>query len=204
MSDADDTVIIDSGGANLASLLYALERQGTGARLARSPRDLAGAARAILPGVGAAADAMSRLQASGLDEAVRRYERPLLGICLGMQLLFERSDEGDTACLGILPGRVTALVPAPGRPVPHMGWNTLHMVRDDPLLSGIDADDWVYFVHGYHVAAHDGDDTLLARTDYGVPVTAAVRRANFMGVQFHPERSGAAGARVLSNFLAMV
>ncbi|MFM7708129.1 MAG: imidazole glycerol phosphate synthase subunit HisH, partial [Gammaproteobacteria bacterium] len=123
MVAGDDTVIIDSGGANLASLLYALERQGGRARLARTPRDLEGSARAILPGVGAAADAMTRLQASGLDDAVRRYRRPLLGICLGMQLLFERSDEGDTACLDLLPGRVTALVPVPERPVPHMGWN---------------------------------------------------------------------------------
>jgi glutamine amidotransferase len=204
MATAEDTVIIDSGGANLASLRYALERQGARARLARSPDDLDGAARAILPGVGAAADAMSRLQSSGLGDAVRRYERPLLGICLGMQLLFERSDEGGTDCLGILPGRVTALVPAPGRPVPHMGWNTLQTLRPDPLLAGIDADDWVYFVHGYHVAAADAGAAMLARTDYGVGVTAAVRRGNFMGVQFHPERSGAAGARLLTNFLAMV
>ena len=117
MSRAEDTVIIDSGGANLASLVYALERQGTSARLARSPEALESASRAILPGVGAAGDAMSRLTTSGLDEALRRYDRPLLGICLGMQLLFERSAEGDTACLGIIPGRVTPLLPAPGRPV---------------------------------------------------------------------------------------
>lgn len=203
MADTGDTVIIDSGGANLASLRFALERQGARARLARSPRDLDGAARAILPGVGAAADAMSRLQASGLGDAVRRYERPLLGICLGMQLLFERSDEGDTRCLGLLPGRVTALVPAAGKPVPHMGWNTLQIARPDPLLDGLGADDWVYFVHGYHVAAADAGAALLASIDYGVSVTAAVRHGNLMGVQFHPERSGAAGARLLANFLAM-
>ncbi len=203
MSDAEDTVIIDSGGANLASLVHALERQGTSARLARSPEALERASRAILPGVGAAGDAMSRLTRSGMDAALRRYERPLLGICLGMQLMFERSDEGDTACLGIIPGRVTPLVPAPGRPVPHMGWNTLRPVRPDPLLAGIGADDWVYFVHGFHVAAADAGKALLATTDYGVAVTAAVRRGNFMGVQFHPERSGAAGARLLKNFLAM-
>jgi glutamine amidotransferase len=203
MADTGDTVIIDSGGANLASLRFALERQGARARLARSPRDLDGAARAILPGVGAAADAMSRLQASGLGDAVCRYERPLLGICLGMQLLFERSDEGDTPCLGRLPGRVTALVPAAGKPVPHMGWNTLQIARPDPLLDGLGADDWVYFVHGYHVAAADAGAALLASTDYGVSVTAAVRHGNLMGVQFHPERSGTAGARLLANFLAM-
>ena len=203
MTAADDTVIIDSGGANLASLQHALERQGARVRLARSPDGLDGSARAILPGVGAAADAMSRLRASGLGEAVRRYRRPLLGICLGMQLLFERSDEGGTDCLGLLPGRVTPLVPAPGLPVPHMGWNTLEVVRPDPLLAGITGDDWVYFVHGYHVAAADAGAAMLARTDHGTAVTAAVRRGNLMGVQFHPERSGAAGARLLANFLAM-
>ena len=203
MADVGDTVIIDSGGANLASLRYALERQGARARMARSPGELDGAARAILPGVGAAADAMARLQSNGLGEALRRYERPLLGICLGMQLLFERSDEGGTDCLGLLPGRVTALVPAPGLPVPHMGWNTLEVLRPDPLLAGIAGDDWVYFVHGYHVAAADAGAAMLARTDHGTAVTAAVRRGNLMGVQFHPERSGAAGARLLANFLAM-
>lgn len=203
MDAVGDTVIIDSGGANIASLQFALERLGTPARLARTPQDLAGAARAILPGVGAAADAMSRLRASGLDDAVRRFARPLLGICLGMQLLFERSDEGDTGCLGLIPGKVTKLVPAPGRPVPHMGWNTLQPVRPDPLLAGLGADAWVYFVHGYHVVARDDDPDLLAHSDYGVPVAAAVRRGNIMGVQFHPERSGAAGARLLGNFLAI-
>lgn len=203
MASIDHTAIIDSGGANLASLMYALERQGARARLARDADDLAGAARAILPGVGAAADAMARLRASGLCDAIRRYDRPLLGICLGMQLLFERSDEGDAACLGLLPGRVTALLPATGRPVPHMGWNTLRIARPDPLLDGIGADDWLYFVHGYHVSAADAGAALLADTDYGVPVTAAVRRGNLMGVQFHPERSGPSGARLLGNFLAM-
>ncbi|MFM7706703.1 MAG: glutamine amidotransferase-related protein, partial [Gammaproteobacteria bacterium] len=97
-----------------------------------------------------------------------------------------------------------ALVPVPERPVPHMGWNTLQITQPDPLLAGLGADDWMYFVHGYHVAAVDAGTALLARTDYGVTVTAAVRRGNFMGVQFHPERSGAAGARLLANFLAMV
>ena len=203
MAAGGDTVIIDSGGANIASLVFALERLGAPARLARTPQDLDGAARAILPGVGAAADAMARLGASGLDDAIRAFARPLLGICLGMQLLFERSDEGDTRCLGLIPGEVTRLAPAPGRPVPHMGWNTLQVLRPDPLLAGLGADDWFYFVHGFHVAARDGDAALLARTDYGVPVAAAVRRGDFMGVQFHPERSGAAGARLLARFLAL-
>lgn len=196
-----ETLIVDSGGANVASLLFAFERLGAPARLTRDPRDLAGAARAVLPGVGAAGDAMARLAASGLDVALRAFRRPLLGICLGMQLLFDRSDEGDTPALGLIPGRVTPLVAAPTRPVPHMGWNTIETVRTDPLLTGFGADDWFYFVHGYHVVASSDMPALLARTDYGVPLASAVRHANFYGVQFHPERSGKAGARLLSNFL---
>jgi glutamine amidotransferase len=196
-----ETLIIDSGGANVASLLYAFERLGAPARLSRDPRDLEGAARAVLPGVGAAGDAMARLAANGFDVALRAFQRPLLGICLGMQLLFERSDEGDTPTLGLIPGRVTALLAGPDRPVPHMGWNTLETVRDDRLLAGFGADDWFYFVHGYHIAATHDMPALLARTDYGAPLAAVVRRGNFYGVQFHPERSGASGARLLRNFL---
>lgn len=196
-----ETIIIDSGGANVSSLLFAFERLGAPARLSADPRDLEHAERAVLPGVGAAADAMARLVASGLDVALRGFRRPLLGICLGMQLLFERSDEGDTETLGLIPGRVTRLVAAPAHPVPHMGWNTFETVRADPLLEGFGPDDWFYFVHGYHVAAEDGSPALLARTSYGVPLAAAVRHGNLHGVQFHPERSGAAGARLLRNFL---
>jgi glutamine amidotransferase len=103
----------------------------------------------------------------------------------------------------MLPGRVTALLPVPGRPVPHMGWNTLQVLRPDPLLTGLGPGDWLYYVHGYHVTARPDDPAVLACTDYGVPVSAVVRRENMMGVQFHPERSGAAGARLLRNFLAI-
>jgi glutamine amidotransferase len=198
-----ETLIIDSGGANVASLLFAFERLGAPARLSRDPYDLERAERAVLPGVGAADDAMARLAASGLDAALRGFKRPLLGICLGMQLLFDRSDEGDTPALGLIPGKVTPLVAVPTRPVPHMGWNTIATLRADPLLAGIGPEDWFYFVHGYHAAAIDGDPALLASVDYGTPIAAVVRRDNCCGVQFHPERSGASGARLLRNFLAI-
>jgi glutamine amidotransferase len=143
---------------------------------------------------------MRRLECAGLIEGIRALGVPVLGICLGMQLLYQRSEEGDTPCLGIVPGSVQRLVSAPGRPVPHMGWNSLEPIAPDPLLTGIGPGDYVYFVHGY--AAPVGPDTIAA-VDYGARLTAVVRRGNFRGVQFHPERSGAVGARVLKNFLEL-
>jgi imidazole glycerol-phosphate synthase subunit HisH len=200
VSATHDVVIIDSGGANLASLRYALDRLGARSIVSSDAALIAEAPRVLLPGVGAAADAMARLRAQGLDQLIPRLRAPLLGICLGMQLLFEHSAEGDTACLGLLKGRIARLRPAPGLPVPHMGWNTLAIMREDSLLDGIDAGDRLYFVHAF--AAQVGDATL-ASVDYGGALSAVVRRDNFLGAQFHPERSSSAGARVLKNFLAM-
>jgi glutamine amidotransferase len=192
------TVIVDSGGANLASLQYALERLGAPATVSSDAATIAAADRVLLPGVGAAADAMHRLAVAGLDQLLPRLSQPLLGICLGMQLLFGYSEEGDTRCLGIIDGRVQRLTAAPGRPVPHMGWNTLEQRADDPLLRAVGPDDRVYFVHGY--AAPVTGNTLAA-VQYGTALAAVVRRYNFCGVQFHPERSGTVGARILRNFL---
>ena len=143
---------------------------------------------------------MRRLRAAGLDRLLPTLRQPLLGICLGMQLLFERSAEGDTQGLGILPGEVGRLVAAPGRPVPHMGWNTLEAARPDPLLQDIAAGEHFYFVHSF---AARPSDTTLATTDYGGALVAIAGRDNFRGVQFHPERSGPAGARLLANFLRL-
>src|ERR1700733_15354921 len=157
MSGGIDVAIIDSGAANLASLRYALERLGARSIVSSDAGVIAGAPRVLLPGVGAAADAMRRLRASGLDRLIPRLRVPLLGVCLGMQLLFEHSSEGDTDCLGLLRGQIRRLQPAPGLPVPHMGWNTLAIARQDPLLAGIDAGDRLYFVHGF--AAPVGDAT---------------------------------------------
>lgn len=195
-----DTVIIDSGGANLASLQFAFERLGEKAHVTADPDEIRAALRIILPGVGSAADAMERLRKKGLVNLLPTLTQPVLGICLGMQLLFTRSEEGNTECLGILPDTARRLQPAQGRPVPHMGWNQLSPVRDDPLLEGISRQDYVYFVHSFALPV---SDMTLATADYGAPLSAIVRRGNFWGTQFHPERSAAAGARVLANFLKL-
>ena len=190
--------LIDAGGANLGSVRYALERLGVEARIVRDAEGLRDAERIILPGVGAAAPAMALLHERGLVETLRTTRLPLLGICLGMQLLFESSDEGDVACLGLLPGRIGKLVAEPGVRVPHMGWNTLERVTPSPLLEGLDADASAYFVHSY--AAPVTDDCIVA-CSHGGRFAAMVRRGNVAGAQFHPERSAAVGARLLSNFL---
>ena len=195
-----DTVIIDSGGANLASLQFAFERLGARTHVTTDAGEIASAARVVLPGVGAAADAMQRLHHAGVAALLPELEQPVLGICLGMQLLFAHSEEGSTDCLGILPETVRRLRPAPGLPVPHMGWNQLEQVRDDPLLEGIAANEYVYFVHSY---AAPVSGITLATAAYGIPVSAVVRKGNFWGTQFHPERSAATGARVLANFLRL-
>jgi glutamine amidotransferase len=195
-----EAVIIDSGGANLASLQFALERLGARAVVSSDARTIAAAPRVLLPGVGSAADAMQRLRRCGLAELLPKLRQPVLGICLGMQLLFERSAEGTTECLGVLPGRVRRLEAVPGRPVPHMGWNQLTEPREDPLLEDIEPGEYFYFVHGYAVPT---SDVTLAQVQYGEALAAAVRRGNFWGTQFHPERSAAAGARLLGNFLRL-
>jgi glutamine amidotransferase len=191
--------LIDAGGANLGSVRYALERLGVAPQIVRDADGLADADRIILPGVGAAAPAMAALRATGLDAALRAARVPVLGICLGMQLLYEASDEGDTICLGVIPGRVRRMSPVPGARVPHMGWNALSDVARVPLFEGIGAGDDVYFVHGY--AAPVGADTI-ATARHGVAFSAAVARGWFCGAQFHPERSSDTGARLLRNFIA--
>lgn len=195
-----EAVIIDSGGANLASLQFALERLGARAHVTSDARAIAAAARVVLPGVGSAADAMRRLRRSGIAQALPSLRQPVLGICLGMQLLFERSAEGETECLGVLPGTVRRLEAARGRPVPHMGWNQLAAPEEDPLLEGIEPGTYFYFVHSYAVPVRE---VTVAQVEYGESLSAVVRRGNFWGVQFHPERSASAGARLLGNFLGL-
>ena len=195
-----DAAIIDSGGANLASLQYAFERLGARTEVTADLATIRSAPRVILPGVGSAANAMARLNNIGVAQMLSRLSQPVLGICLGMQLLFERSEEGDTQCLGIFPGQVRRLEGTPERPVPHMGWNQLSPVRPDPLLKGVSANDYVYFVHSFAAAV---SDLTVASADYGGLLSAIVRRDNFCGTQFHPERSAATGARVLANFLEL-
>ena len=195
-----DAVIIDSGGANLASLLFALERLGARARVTTRESEITAAPRVILPGVGAAADAMKRLHDSGVAALLPSLKQPVLGICLGMQLLFKHSEEGSTPCLGIVPENVRRLQAERGLPVPHMGWNQLTRLKDDPILEGIGPQDYVYFVHSY---AAPVSSVTLATADYGVALSAVIRKDNFWGAQFHPERSAATGARLLANFLRL-
>jgi len=193
------TVVIDSGGANLASLRYALQRLGAEVTVSLDPAVIEQADRVLLPGVGAAGAAMQRLQAAGIVPILRELRKPLLGICLGMQLLFEYSAEDDTATLGLLTGRVERLPATPELPAPHMGWNTLTALGAEPLLHGLQSTDRCYFVHGYFASGALPD--VVATSDYGRSIAAVVRRGHIAGVQFHPERSGAVGAAILRNFL---
>jgi imidazole glycerol-phosphate synthase subunit HisH len=191
-------VIVAAGGANIASLKFALARLDASAEVSADPQRIRAASHVIIPGVGAAADAMARLHAAGLTQVIRDLSQPVLGICLGMQLLHESSAEGATPCLGVIPGAAARLGEAPGRPVPHMGWNTLEIERPSPLLEGLGPRDYTYFVHSYALPV---GAATIASCHYGTRFSACVAWRNFYGAQFHPERSAAAGARLLKNFL---
>lgn len=193
-------VLVDSGGTNLGSVRYALQRLGVDAPLATTPAQLRAASHVILPGVGAAGPGMQRLRELELVETLRGLGQPVLGVCLGMQLLFDASSEGGETCLGVIPARVEKLAAAPGLRVPHMGWNRLLHSGGHRLLCGLDADAHAYFVHSY--AAPVGPWTLAA-AEHGQRFSAVVQKDNFYGMQFHPERSGAAGALLLQNFLSL-
>ena len=187
--------LVDLGYGNLGSIAIAFERFGVQPLVTADATQLEQAEKVLLPGVGAAGFAMERIAALGLAPVLRSLSQPALGICLGMQLLFDRSEEEDTPGLGLIPGQVRRLKPAPDRPVPHMGWSALE-VEDESL--GLTAGDYVYFAHGF--ACDDGPATI-ARTQYGRPIPAVVRQANWTGAQFHPERSGKAGAAFLKAWL---
>ncbi|WP_129793122.1 imidazole glycerol phosphate synthase subunit HisH [Sphingosinicella sp. CPCC 101087] len=191
-----NVAIVDLGCGNVGSVAVGFERLGTDIRLTRDPADLLAAERVVLPGVGAAGFAMERIDALGLRDILTGLDKPLLGICLGMQLLFEASEEDDIACLGLIPGKVRRLEPGPGLPVPHMGWSRLD-VREDG--AGLRSGDYVYFAHGF--AADDGPYSL-ATAQHGRTIPAVVRKGNLTGAQFHPERSGKAGAHFLRAFLS--
>lgn len=190
--------IVDSGGANIASVRFALDRLGIQSELTADPAIIRSADRVILPGVGAANEGMRKLHERGLVDCVRSLTQPVLGVCLGMQLLFESSAEGPTETLGLIPGQVELLPCAPGIQVPHMGWNTILSGKNAPLLEGIDEEARFYFVHSY---AGPVNAFTVASCDHGTPFAAVVQRGNFCGFQFHPERSGVAGARLLKNFV---
>lgn len=192
--------IIDSGGANIGSVMHALKRLGAEPKFTADVATIRSAERVLLPGVGAAGAAMARLRELGLVQCIRELQQPVLGICLGMQLLFEKSDEDDTRCLGIIPGTLKKLQPSEGIRVPHMGWNTTTSLGPDPLLAGLPEQPWFYFVHSY--CAPVGPATL-ATCLHGELFAAIVRQGNYCGAQFHPERSARNGARLLANFLEL-
>jgi len=195
----DDVVIIDAGGANLGSVRAAFARIGVEPEVSRDPARIAAANRLVLPGVGAAQPVMQVLRETGIDRLLENSTTPLLGICIGMQVLFERSEEGDVDGLGLLQGTVRRLPTEERVRLPHMGWNAVRARAVSPLLDGIDDGAQAYFVHSYGVP--ETDDVLLECV-HGQPFAAAVQRGTVAGAQFHPERSGATGARFLANFLA--
>ena len=197
--------VIDYGAGNLRSVLHALNHLGVvNVRLVHEPADLKDARQIILPGVGAFGAGMQQLHKQGLVEPLKDALQagiPYLGICLGMQFLFERSDEmGNHEGLGVLPGVVTRFPDSLGLKIPHMGWNQLEMTRPNPLMAEIDNDSYAYFVHSYYCIPTETDD-LLIKTHYGIDFAAGVQRDNIYGVQFHPEKSQMTGLKLLSNFL---
>ncbi|MDZ4681779.1 MAG: imidazole glycerol phosphate synthase subunit HisH [Saprospiraceae bacterium] len=192
-----DIAVIDYNAGNVRSVLYALERLGIAATLTADPKRIAAADKVIFPGVGEAAGTMRHLRERGLDEVIKGLTQPVLGICLGMQLLCAHSEEGDTTCLGLIPQQVLRFRPQAGEKVPHMGWNTINHLKS-ALFSPELEDQYVYFVHSYYV---EPGPYTIAITDYVQPFSAAVQKDNFYATQFHPEKSAQAGALILKYFI---
>lgn len=190
--------IIDSGGANIASLLFAIERLGRSAELTTDAEIIRSADRVLLPGVGAAKDAMERLIDANLIDLIRDLEQPVLGICLGMQLLLDGSEEEDVECLGIVPGIAARLPSTAACPVPNMGWCATHKTSGHPLLKNISDGSFFYYLHSYALPA---SEYTLATAEHAQAFSAVIGRDNFVAAQFHPERSSKAGAQLLRNFL---
>ena len=191
-------VIVDTECANLTSVRFALERLGVEPTISDDIATIEAADRVILPGVGTAAAAMRNLKRKQLIQPLRDLQQPVLGICLGMQLLTAHSEEGDIDCLGVIPAQ-TKRMHVGDLPLPHMGWNTIQAVNHNPLVAA-DQSPYCYFVHSYAVAE---DQFTIARCDYGEPFAAMIKKDNFIGAQFHPERSGAAGRHILKQFLEL-
>ncbi|PXA74868.1 imidazole glycerol phosphate synthase subunit HisH [Vibrio sp. 11986-1-5] len=198
-------VIIDTGCANIASVRFAIQRLGYDVTLSHRPEVILAADKLFLPGVGTASEAMHNLKQRQLVELIQRLEQPVLGICLGMQLMGRRSQEhGQQAqqpvdCLGLVNGDVQRMQ-TEALPLPHMGWNTVTAQQGNPLFAGIDPDEYFYFVHSFAIPV--GDYTI-AQCDYGQPFSAAIQQGNYYGVQFHPERSSKVGAKLIDNFLKL-
>jgi len=194
-------VIVSGIGHNLSSIKYALQRLGVEAVLTDDPKVISNASRVILPGVGSANQAMANLREKGLVESIQQLEVPVLGICLGMQILLSFTEVGNTDTLNIIPGVVRRFDPEKNIIIPHMGWNQLVCIdKNEPLLSDIAEGSYCYFVHSFAVC----DTTFsVANTRHGDVFASVIRKDNFYGVQFHPERSGKIGTQILNNFLAL-
>lgn len=192
--------VVEYEAGNVRSVLNALRRCGIGDPVLTAREDLLKAAdKVILPGVGDASVALESLRRGGLDRIILALERPVLGICVGMQILCERTEEGNAEGLGIFRTSVRRFRPSGDLKIPHMGWNTLSALQN-PLFDGLEERTYVYYVHSYYA---DICPDTIARTEHGIPFSAALCRGNFFGTQFHPEKSGPAGARILQNFLSL-
>jgi glutamine amidotransferase len=197
-------VIIDYQAGNLTSVVRSLKALGVAGEVTQDPAVVARAARIVFPGVGAAGTAMAILQDLKLDQALRgAFEKgvPILGICLGAQVVLEYSEENDTRCLGLLPGRTRALPRQPGLKIPHMGWNTVQFLREHPIFKGLPEMAEYYFVHSYYPAPAE-ESMVLGVTEHGITFPSVMGRRNLVATQFHPEKSGRFGLQLLENFLA--
>ena len=190
-----DLVIVNYGAGNIQSIRFAFRRLGYDLELSADPDRIRLADKVIFPGVGEASSAMLKLEQSGLDQLIPELKQPVLGICVGMQLMCESSEEGDTTGLGIFKTKVVRFPQA--MKVPQIGWNAIHELKSD-LFKGIPENEYIYLVHSFYAPLCD---ETIAVSDYGGPYSAALENDNFFGVQFHPEKSGKPGARILSNFL---
>ena len=196
-------VLIDYDSGNLRSVSRALESQGVNPLITGEPGDLDGADAVILPGVGSGPAAMDALNERGLVTPIKEYiasGKPFLGICLGLQLLMDRTEEGDSRCLGVVPGNARLL--PPGQKVPHMGWNNVNFKNQHPLVTGIPQDSYFYFVHSYYAAPQDLEG-VGGTTEYGIPFCSIYASGNLVATQFHPEKSGPAGLRLYKNFIGL-
>ena len=193
--------IVDYGAGNLRSVQKAFQHLGHDARIVTDPRSLAGSSAVVFPGQGAAPPAMAALKANGMDEAIRGSiadGTPFFGVCLGLQLLLDFSEEAETPCLGIIPGRARRF--SPGLKVPQIGWNSVSLKRSHPLFEGIGEEAYFYFVHSYYADPED-ESWVLGHTEYGVPFASVAAKGNVVATQFHPEKSGPLGLRIYENFV---
>ncbi len=196
-------VVIDYDSGNLRSVSRALESQGVTPLVTGDPKDFADADAMILPGVGSGPAAMDALNQRGLVGPIRDYiasGKPFLGVCLGLQLLMDRTEEGDAPCLGVVHGNAKLL--PPGLKVPHMGWNSVHFKNQHPIVAGIPQDSYFYFVHSYYAAPEDPNG-IGGTTEYGIPFCSIYANGNLVATQFHPEKSGPAGLRLYKNFIGL-